>query len=160
MDDRLAKKASSSKAKTSNGAVPTAKPGKEKQTNNGEIAAEANPTNGKEQTITSEKAVSASGVTETPGEETGDKINGEGGKSDSKGDVEAQDQAVIKVLYVASHKRHIFPAVFGRMKQLFKDDRSRRALVCASTAMISQQLCGINTIGMAFFSDLKCKAVY
>ncbi|EHK97039.1 putative Myo-inositol transporter 2 [Glarea lozoyensis 74030] len=37
-----------------------------------------------------------------------------------------------------------------RVLQTFRDSRSRRALVCASTAMISQQLCGINTI--AFLS--------
>jgi hypothetical protein len=36
-----------------------------------------------------------------------------------------------------------------RLMQTFRDPRSRRALVCASTAMISQQLCGINTIGKA-----------
>lgn len=36
---------------------------------------------------------------------------------------------------------------FQRLSQTFKDGRSRRALLCASTAMISQQLCGINTIG-------------
>jgi hypothetical protein len=36
---------------------------------------------------------------------------------------------------------------FQRLSQTFKDARSRRALLCASTAMISQQLCGINTIG-------------
>ena len=35
-----------------------------------------------------------------------------------------------------------------RLLQTFQDPRSRRALVCASTAMISQQLCGINTIGL------------
>jgi hypothetical protein len=39
---------------------------------------------------------------------------------------------------------------FGRMKQTFNDARSRRALVCASTATISQQLTGINTIGERF----------
>ena len=43
-------------------------------------------------------------------------------------------------LYVTSAK------FFGRMRQTFNDARSRRALVCVSTAMISQQLCGINTI--------------
>jgi hypothetical protein len=37
---------------------------------------------------------------------------------------------------------------FQRLIQTFRDARSRRALVCASTAMISQQLCGINTISM------------
>jgi len=37
---------------------------------------------------------------------------------------------------------------FQRLNQTFRDARSRRALVCASTAMVSQQLCGINTIGM------------
>src|SRR5205814_194114 len=36
---------------------------------------------------------------------------------------------------------------FQRLFQTFRDDRSRRALVCASTAMIAQQLTGINTIG-------------
>lgn len=159
MADRLARKASSSKTKASNGIVSTATTEKDKETNNGEIAADAKPTNGKEQTVTSEKAISASGVTETQGDDTRDKINGQGSKGDLNGNVEAQDQAVIKVLYVASHKRHIFPRVFGRMRQLFKDDRSRRALVCASTAMISQQLCGINTIGIAFFSSPKSNNV-
>lgn len=33
-----------------------------------------------------------------------------------------------------------------RLRQCFQDPRSRRALVCASTAMIAQQLCGVNTI--------------
>jgi hypothetical protein len=37
-----------------------------------------------------------------------------------------------------------------RFAQTFRDPRSRRALVCASTAMISQQLTGINTIGKYF----------
>jgi MFS family permease len=39
---------------------------------------------------------------------------------------------------------------FQRLRQTFMDGRSRRALLCASTAMISQQLTGINTI--AFLS--------
>ncbi|KAI9766197.1 MAG: hypothetical protein M1839_005013 [Geoglossum umbratile] len=34
-----------------------------------------------------------------------------------------------------------------RFPQTFGDDRSRRALVCASTVMFAQQLTGINTIG-------------
>lgn len=38
-----------------------------------------------------------------------------------------------------------------RLRQCFQDPRSRRALVCASTAMIAQQLCGVNTI-----SELPC----
>jgi len=33
-----------------------------------------------------------------------------------------------------------------RLRQCFQDPRSRRALVCASTAMIAQQLCGVNTL--------------
>jgi hypothetical protein len=35
---------------------------------------------------------------------------------------------------------------FQWLTQTFRDARSRRALVCASAAMISQQLYGINTI--------------
>ncbi|KAN0071903.1 Sugar transporter domain containing protein [Elaphomyces granulatus] len=46
---------------------------------------------------------------------------------------------------------------FHRLLQTFKDGRSRRALVCASTAMISQQLTGINTI--AFMSALLLKSI-
>ena len=34
-----------------------------------------------------------------------------------------------------------------RLGQVIRDPRSRRALICASTAMVAQQLCGINTIG-------------
>lgn len=34
-----------------------------------------------------------------------------------------------------------------RFGQVIRDPRSRRALVCASTAMVAQQLSGINTIG-------------
>lgn len=41
-----------------------------------------------------------------------------------------------------------------RFAQTFRDPRSRRALVCASTAMIAQQLTGINTIGERI---LECK---
>lgn len=44
---------------------------------------------------------------------------------------------------------------FRRMKQTLNDGRSRRALVCASTAMISQQLTGINTISMWLILLLK-----
>jgi len=36
---------------------------------------------------------------------------------------------------------------FQRLSQTFKDARSFRALICASTAMTAQQLTGINTIG-------------
>jgi hypothetical protein len=59
-----------------------------------------------------------------------------------------------ELLYVVSESKAPFfnfyrkmKNFFGRMKQTFSDARSRRALVCASTAMISQQLTGINTIG-------------
>ncbi|OXV10921.1 hypothetical protein Egran_01318 [Elaphomyces granulatus] len=46
---------------------------------------------------------------------------------------------------------------FRRLYQTFKDGRSRRALLCASTAMISQQLTGINTI--AFMSTLLLSSI-
>ena len=36
-----------------------------------------------------------------------------------------------------------------RLGQTLHDARSRRALVCAATAMIAQQLTGINTLGKA-----------
>jgi hypothetical protein len=64
-------------------------------------------------------------------------------------DLESQHRTTPKMpLYVTEGpKRRVFPEFFKRMNQLFNDDRSRRALVCASTAMISQQLCGVNTIG-------------
>ena len=39
---------------------------------------------------------------------------------------------------------------FQRLSQTFRDGRSRRALVCASTAMIAQQFTGINTIGKEY----------
>jgi hypothetical protein len=42
---------------------------------------------------------------------------------------------------------------FGRLRQLFSDARCRRALLCSSTAMITQGfLCGINVL--AFFSSV------
>jgi len=50
-------------------------------------------------------------------------------------------------LYVTAETRTTF---FRRMKQTFNDARSRRALVCASTAMIAQQLTGINTISKCY----------
>jgi hypothetical protein len=60
-----------------------------------------------------------------------------------KDDLESQGSTGLKKpLYVTSDSK----AFFRRMKQTFNDARSRRALVCASTAMISQQLTGINTI--------------
>jgi hypothetical protein len=60
----------------------------------------------------------------------------------SRLDPECQGSTGLKPpLYATSSK------FFGRMGQTFSDARSRRALVCASTAMISQQLTGINTIG-------------
>ena len=66
--------------------------------------------------------------------------------AETNGDLESQPLG--KPLYVTEGlKRRIFPEFFKRMNQLFSDARSRRALVCASTAMISQQLCGVNTIG-------------
>lgn len=36
---------------------------------------------------------------------------------------------------------------FNRLRQLGTEPRCRRALVCASVAMISQQMTGVNTIG-------------
>lgn len=73
-----------------------------------------------------------------------------------EGDEENQPVAKIPMpLYVTNEKETgVFLAdvilrissFFRRMKQTFTDSRSRRALVCASTAMISQQLTGINTI--------------
>jgi hypothetical protein len=69
--------------------------------------------------------------------------------AETKSDLESQHPTTPeKPLYVTNGlKRRVFPEFFKRMNQLFNDDRSRRALVCASTAMISQQLCGVNTIG-------------
>lgn len=70
-------------------------------------------------------------------------------ESPKDNDLESQHPTTPEVpLYVTEGgKRRVFPEFFKRMNQLFSDDRSRRALVCASTAMISQQLCGVNTIG-------------
>jgi hypothetical protein len=70
-------------------------------------------------------------------------------EAETNGDLESQHHTTPeKPLYVTDGlKRRVFPEFFKRMNQLFSDDRSRRALVCASTAMISQQLCGVNTIG-------------
>lgn len=59
-------------------------------------------------------------------------------------------------LYVKSDPgTHVSLDFFRRIKQTFNDARSRRALVCASTAMISQQLTGINTISKLCLS-IKC----
>ncbi|KAH7327545.1 major facilitator superfamily domain-containing protein [Rhexocercosporidium sp. MPI-PUGE-AT-0058] len=73
-------------------------------------------------------------------------------ESPRDGDLESQHQTTPETpLYVTEGlKRRVFPEFSKRMRQLFNDDRSRRALVCASTAMVSQQLCGVNTI--AFLS--------
>ncbi|PMD51095.1 uncharacterized protein K444DRAFT_636458 [Hyaloscypha bicolor E] len=73
-------------------------------------------------------------------------------ESPSDGDLESQHPTTPEnPLYVTDgRKRRVFPEFLKRMNQLFSDDRSRRALVCASTAMSSQQLCGVNTI--AFLS--------
>lgn len=70
-------------------------------------------------------------------------------KNWKEGDPESQNSTGLEQpLYVTSKSKRRFLHHFGRgMKQTFVDVRSRRALVCASTAMISQQLCGINTIG-------------
>lgn len=73
------------------------------------------------------------------------------------GDLESQHPTTPEQpLYVTGGlKRRVFPEYLKRMRQLFSDDRSRRALVCASTAMISQQLCGVNTIGKHYlFMDI------
>jgi hypothetical protein len=70
-------------------------------------------------------------------------------EGESNGDLESRHSTTLgKPLYVTSGlKLRVFPDFIRRMSQLFNDDGSRRALVCALTAMISQQLCGVNTIG-------------
>jgi hypothetical protein len=75
--------------------------------------------------------------------------NSKSGKSNSsdqhngKGDPE-KTPAILQqtVLYNISRTNY-----FQRVSQTFRDARSRRALLCASTAMLAQQLTGINTIG-------------
>jgi hypothetical protein len=64
-----------------------------------------------------------------------------GGKSDPE---KSGGSTPPKPLYHISISRTNY---FQRVFQTFNDARSRRALVCASTAMIAQQLTGINTIG-------------
>lgn len=59
----------------------------------------------------------------------------------TKLDLEGQDSKPGPPLYVTSDN------FYRRMIQCFNDARSRRALVCASTATLAQQLTGINTIG-------------
>jgi hypothetical protein len=53
-----------------------------------------------------------------------------------------------------AHSYHMIETgYFGRIRQLFSDARCRRALLCSSTAMVTQGfLCGINVL--AFFSSV------
>jgi MFS family permease len=67
-------------------------------------------------------------------------------------DIELQKQELDMPTYDVSRTDF-----FRRVYQTFKNGRSRRALVCASTAMISQQLTGINTI--AFMSALLLNSI-
>lgn len=90
-----------------------------------------------------------------------DKVTEKGTSSDKNGKGKEVDlenhfaNETSKLLYVTNERETgVFltdlilriSSFFRRMKQTFNDGRSRRALVCASTAMISQQLTGINTI--------------
>jgi len=111
--------------------------GKQKKPNGGGATEHENE---KGQSITSQKVVKEG--EESPRYE-----------EENNGDLESQPSTTPgKTLYVTSDsKRRVFPDFLRRMNQLFNDDRSRRALVCASTAMISQQLCGINTISKHYF---------
>jgi hypothetical protein len=65
-------------------------------------------------------------------------------KRDVKGDEEKLDEDEEPLYDI---KRTNYPK---RLFQVFQDGRSRRALVCATTAMVAQQLTGINTIGEEF----------